>query len=711
MKKIIKLFMFVAVAAMALASCQKNEFDAPIKKEVQFIINAGIAQTKTAITDNGDGSYTPSWDGTETLGVLFSAPNVDTKQSDVVEFANMAEAGSTASFSGTVSVTGDGTFYAFHPAGAFYRGYSEGDARLDLKGEQKPTATSFDPSCDILVAQPYDYTVVDGTVTADPLYFTRIMSVLKINLISEFEDIKNEFVESISFNTGGVNIVGYARIFLDNPVFTGNWASSGDGYNTVTARYDSDVVSINGEWNSVYFVVAPVTIPVGNELTFTIKTKNYNITKTIAEHPEMSFPAGNVAVINLNITDENCEVIDSSIDYSGEWLITGANSDQVYAAKKWDGSANNLRTLTVTKSGDSIFEVEGIADCKMTITKVVEGEYEGMYTIVDANGKYLYAASSGSNYLKGQDSANANAYWDITLNNDGTYSILATKSSNRNTMQFNYNNGTPIVSCYASATQKPVTLYPYSNVKPDTTPKIVVTETSQSIDYEGGELTFTYTLKNLDEEVVTVTEDSDFITAAAADGTVTVTVEENENTEARNATITLSCGFAEAVILTVTQNGYVDPNAGGGEDVAEWNLESWSKCPATTNTYGTATFEGDLGTWSYTGCSSYDATQFETQKSLALGKTADNSSITSPIFNNGVKGIKFNYFANNTARKVVVTVYENGEIVKTETITPKAKNTLGSAEITVETSGPTYFTFTPGSADRRVSVGDIQVKY
>ena len=62
MKKIIKLFVCVAAAAMALASCQKNEIDSPVNDGVQFTINAGVAETKTIISDNGDGTYTPSWD-------------------------------------------------------------------------------------------------------------------------------------------------------------------------------------------------------------------------------------------------------------------------------------------------------------------------------------------------------------------------------------------------------------------------------------------------------------------------------------------------------------------------------------------------------------------------------------------------------------------------------------------------------------------------
>ena len=197
------------------------------------------------------------------------------------------------------------------------------------------------------------------------------------------------------------------------------------------------------------------------------------------------------------------------------------------------------------------------------------------------------------------------------------------------------------------------------------------------------------------------------------------------NSVERNVTegVTFS-GFDSSVamdnqVVTVTYEGKTctynitvsEKQDSGDTQEATWYAERWANCAAEANTYGSETFTGDLGTWSYTGCSAYDATQFSTGKSLALGRTSDNSSITSPTFANGIKGIKFNYFANNTARKIVVTIYENATIVKTETITPSAKNALGSAEISVETSGATYFTFTPGSTDRRVSVGDIQVKY
>ncbi len=563
-----KPFVLVAAAAMALASCQKNEIPAPEKQDVHFTINAGI-ETKTSIIETLEDDktvYKAQWDGNEELGVLFAAPNAGTKDTDVVVLTN-AESGSVASFKGTVTVDGpSGTFYAFYPAAAFNRGYGEGDARLDLKNVQKPTATSFDPSCDILVAKPYDYEVVDGEVVADGLEFARLMSVLRIDLKSEFAEVQNEFVESVSFTAGDVKITGYARIFLDNPVFTGNWASSGDQWCTVTANYDSDLVSINGTSNSVYLVIAPVTIPADKDLTFEIKTKNYNISKTI-KSPEMKFTAGKVSKINLTIAADNCEKIDTSIDYSGEWLITGVKESQTYAVSAYvDG--NNLDVLVpITVADEKITEVDGLANCKMTITKVLDGDYAGMYTIEDANSteqkrSYLYAAGTGTNnYLKASSTLSAGSYWDITKNDNGTYTIIASEhSTERNTIW--YNTGSNIFSCYQSnsTSYKPITLYPYSMVVPDTTPKLELEKQSIELTAAGGEGTIAVTAKNLPAEIQVraltaegAQDEVEWLTAAYADGVITYTAAANESTEVRTAYIEVYVSNELKTGISVTQ--------------------------------------------------------------------------------------------------------------------------------------------------------------
>lgn len=540
MKKIMKPFVLVAAAAMALASCQKNEIPAPEKQDVHFTINAGI-ETKTSIVEsedkdeNGKPIYHAQWDGNEELGVLFAAPKAETTASDVVRLTN-AVSGRTASFQGNVTLdeTSTSTFYAFYPAAAFYRGYGEGDARLDLKNVQNPTATSFDPLCDILVAKPYEYEVVEGKVVADGLEFARLMSVLRIDLKSEFADIQNEFVESVSFTAGDVEITGYARVFLDNPKFD-KWASNGAQWCTVTANYDSDLVSINGTSNSVYLVIAPVTIPANKDLTFEIKTKNYNISKTI-KSPEMKFTAGKVSKINLTIVADNCDKIDTSIDYSGEYLIV--NTDLTKAASKW-ADGNNLPAVDLNTIDGIVYESDNLADCKMNITKVTEGENAGKYTIKDAAGKYLYAASSSKNQLKGKDEE---SYWTI-IEGDGKYIMTSHSQETRNILRYNGENTPPIFSCYSSG-QSDVTLYKYSDIKPDTTPKLELGEEPIELTAAGGKGTIAVTAKNLpaDIQVRALTaegaqDEVEWLTAAYADGVIAYTAEANESTEARTAYI------------------------------------------------------------------------------------------------------------------------------------------------------------------------------
>ncbi len=573
MKKLMKLFVLVAAAAMALASCQKNEIPAPEKQEVHFTINAGIPQTKTTITDNGGGTYTPSWDGTENLAVLFQLPDANTEDSDAVKFTNKTGEGATATFSAMVSAdkASTETLYAIYPYEAFGRGFDGGLARLDLNSDQKPTATSFDPSCDILVARPYDYAVNDGEVVVDPLYFTRVMSVLRVNLKSDFADINNEVVESIKFQTGGVNITGYAKISVENPEFTGEWTTKND---YVTATYDSDVVSINGDDNSVYFVVAPVTIPADKNLTFTIKTENYTITKTIEanNHPEMKFDAGNVAVINLNIKEEECtpisggsdaeiyyeKVTSQPADWSGKYLlIVEDNVNKALSGISTTSTKYGLGTEVIIN--DNKINASGLSGYEVVISKasITDGAY-----ILTFNSSLLYWNSGNSLATNSTESDKTN--WTISLDN-GKLSIYNCNTTNR---QLLWNKTSPRFACYTGKEEDSGYYYPHlyklvedneggETQEPDQpkTPVLRVTSSEISVEAAGGTGEINYTIENpVDGVSVVASSDVDWITnISPTDDKVTFNVLENTGVE-RNAVVTLAYDGAEPVKVTVTQD-------------------------------------------------------------------------------------------------------------------------------------------------------------
>ena len=338
MKKFMKSFVLVAATAMALASCQKNENDITTTQEVQFTIKAGI-ETKTLITNNGDGTYTPYWTKGDKIGVAFDAPGKS------VEFENTSDAGIIATFEGKSSFeVGDtpevsGKMYAFFPSSAYNKVYDNGEVRLDLAATQSPSSSSFDPSCDLLIARPCYYTAeATGSaaeVLIDDMHFARMMSVLKVNLNSEF--LADEPVKSISFKAEGLKLSGAMRFNLDQGTFVGN-QSTGD-LSEVKAVYSEDPIVVAGEKNAAYLVVAPITIPTGTNLTFTIETENYDIVKAVTAKEDMSFPSGDIAVINLNILETECEERAPAEAETRIWV------------EGFDGETTNKTQTTAAKSG------------------------------------------------------------------------------------------------------------------------------------------------------------------------------------------------------------------------------------------------------------------------------------------------------------------------------------------------------------------------
>lgn len=373
---------------------------------------------------------------------------------------------------------------------------------------------------------------------------------------------------------------------------------------------------------------------------------------------DVTFIAGKIKTLNFGY-DYVPTIDPDETDYSGEWLITGTNSGKLYVATAADnGNGNNLKsTLQIAINDDKITEVDGLSDCKMTITKVADGgTYDGMYTIKDAKGKYLYAASSSSNYLKGSTTLSKDSYWDITLNDNGTYKIVATKSSNRNIMQFNYNSGSPLVSCYSSTTTNmtPITLYPYSMVVPDLTPKIVVDATSKSsVSADGETVTFGYELRNLEgEELKVAVSDPEMLTSVvAADGVITAVVAKNEG-EARSATITLTCGEASAVTLTIEQ--MAAPTGGGDLTAGASYTYTFTAKQFTAN--GTKAL-GDLS-WTLAGSGAYWGYDSTKGQQFGSGNAPYKSmTLSTSDYVGGVKKIVINTSgASNISGNLVVTV-------------------------------------------------------
>ncbi len=135
----------------------------------------------------------------------------------------------------------------------------------------------------------------------------------------------------------------------------------------------------------------------------------------------------------------------SSITSGKHYLITNGNKIVMGADK-----GNNRNAVEVNLSDSKL----SVTDEAVQEVVICGPDANGYYTLY-ADG-YLYAASSSSNYLKTQATADANGLWSIVIDEDGVATIQAKGSYTRNNMR--YNSGSNIFSCYGSG-QNDIYLY------------------------------------------------------------------------------------------------------------------------------------------------------------------------------------------------------------------------------------------------------------
>ena len=484
MKKTIKLFIAGAFALMPIVACQKEEFAFTSTDGLCFTSTKPILEDETKTAWNGSSiqwsqgdairvAYTCDgvWqnaDGTATAG-----EDKGSKTAKMYQSTSLSADAETAQFSvpGDFKGTAGGSyvFYGAYPASACTDGSNFKYApslTVTIPETQTPAAESFDSAADFMlgtsvntytgipteaVSMSWDRMVAHAQLTFKTLNgFTAGETISKVELTADSE----------------ADMVGKHYIYLDTKKVT---KPSGTVTNALTINGKNISVDETGTFVA-WASFLPCTV---KSLKVVVTTNKATYTREITSC-ELVFKKNARNVLGIKMDEAVRAVLTPQPDYSGEWLIVGQNESNYYAAKKWV-SGSNLKGLSIVYNGSSVTNVDGIEDCKMVFTKIETGTYAGMYTIEDASSteatkSYLYAASSGSNDLKVQSTLSDDTYWTINKNDDGTFKIIADKSSNRNLMRFNYNNGSPLIACYksTSTTGTDVLLVPYSSVAEDT---------------------------------------------------------------------------------------------------------------------------------------------------------------------------------------------------------------------------------------------------
>ena len=275
----------------------------------------------------------------------------------------------------------------------------------------------------------------------------------------------------------------------------------------------------------------------------------------------------------------------------GKYIIVAV--DETHGDYAMGGQKNNNRAanpITISENSVAVYEAQQNFTTSQQDTAIafvlgagtVNTSY---YTFYDAiSSGYLYASSSSSNQMKTQATNNENGEWNITFNGNAC-SIVASGSSNRNVMQFNYNSGTPLFSCYASANQTAVSLYvDAESLSSD--PAMTVTAPANNSFFFANSISVNITVRNfalgtdgkvkytLDENAAQYSTEATFTISEIEDGEHTLALElvdmDEESLETPvTANVTFTTDADHSTLLTIPAiQGTADVNAYDGQVVA-----------------------------------------------------------------------------------------------------------------------------------------------
>lgn len=562
MKRIVKSFAIAAVSALAFISCSQEQN--PVSKDsgIHFTIRTSENPQVKSFIESNLGKYIPKWSKGDELAMFVGDITENTTKATGI-LKNVSETNEVATFDGTVAgLSAKGSFKSFSPAKAFAIGYSTGNVGINLATEQKPSSLTIDEACDILVAKETAYTADEtGAVTINDLFFKRMFSVVKVALNGP-ASLNGEKVSKFSLTAPeGTILTGRAAIDLAAATID-KWTIKN---NSVTATYSEDAPMFGGAANlenEVWLVVNPGIIESGAKVVFAGETANYTFSKEVTLSKALTFPASQLAVINLTLAEENCTkkaagnayVLHEDELIEGDYLVVydgKAMKASVTKNNRLDYSEVSIENNTIANSDESI------------VWHISQSGND--WTIFNKNTNN-YAASTGT---KNQaqllaDGTNNKSLWTVTkTKNASTFEFVnrANSSANPKVNANLRNNGAYGYACYAATTGGPLSLYRLSGPIDNTIPTLSVDQTSKvwaadatdafvvkvAVNSEGGDWNVNPTA--LDWASITVDKTA---------GTITVTPNGANTTKTANEATLIVSHASDASLtkeISLKQNG------------------------------------------------------------------------------------------------------------------------------------------------------------
>lgn len=308
MKKVMRKYLYVLTAAMSTAilfSCSK-EVDV-INTNDSTEPGKTVTLTITASHDNGTRTYldgdSVKWsESNETLAV-FEENGTDVAKS--TSKAGVTTDGGTTMTFATQLATATGsvfTYYAFYPSSAWNNNNSNKtptSIAINTPSTQTPSATSFDPAADLLIAKPVETT---SQATSLSMRFARAIAVGKMT-IKNLQSSEKVIQVKFSAKNGSNDVVVAGRTPFDLGT-----AEPADVYGKNVSE-KSIILDYNGldlaadSSMDAFFTCYPFELGSGDSFTVEVQTSTNTFvrTVTIPESRSLAFKAGELSTFSVDM--------------------------------------------------------------------------------------------------------------------------------------------------------------------------------------------------------------------------------------------------------------------------------------------------------------------------------------------------------------------------------------------------------------------------
>lgn len=326
MKNIFKSLMLVAVAAMGFACQEANEDFAPERaNEVVMTITADVDETRTYIDET---NKIVKWSEGDQLMVIENDGTFRKTTETVIDGEGKAQfAVSFPKKAGAV------TYNAIYPASAVdVNNSSAEEVVVQVKNTQFATATSFDPTADVLVAKQIEF---EAQPTELNMQFKRLVSFGKMTLNGLFDD---SLIKQVIFTAGDEDVLA-GRNLVNATIGEVSEYGVSDDTNTITVNYAE-----NTDTDAVYFVCNPFEMTAGETFTVKVICNNAVYTRKV-EIPvgrSLKFTEGNLSTFTVDLTNcgEKVEAVTTITDTLTRATtgVTGTSYSS-WSGKKGDSGA------------------------------------------------------------------------------------------------------------------------------------------------------------------------------------------------------------------------------------------------------------------------------------------------------------------------------------------------------------------------------------